>query len=435
MKIGDCTSIAIGGTQVSKAYVGSTLVWPTSPTPPQRDYSKEYLTFEIVSGGTLEFGYYTYEGTAFTRTVYYSLDNGETWTSWDNTPPSAVAGYSVSISVQAGDIVLVKGNNSTYGAQYKSTLFGGTAFFNLYGNIMSLIYGDNFDGQTALTSDYTFRNMFASSVNWLKSNVISARNLVLPSESLTRECYRGLFLRCASLVNAPELPAYTLARECYAQMFYGCTSLVNAPSLPSQRMEYLCYNSMFEGCTSLVNAPRLPSWILNQECYEAMFKDCTSLVNAPELNSTNLVIGCYSSMFAGCTSLVTAPELPATTLLGYCYSNMFAGCTSLVTAPELPATTLANHCYETMFYGCTSLETAPELPATALTSYCYNAMFKGCTNLNYIKCIATTFASYSTNNWVEGVSATGTFVKDPTATWPTTEYDGVPSGWTVVNNE
>ena len=114
---------------------------------------------------------------------------------------------------------------------------------------------------------------------------------------------------------------------------------------------------------------------------------------------------------------------------------MFQGCTSLTTAPELPATTLANGCYSYMFRQCTSLTTAPELPATTLVPNCYNYMFQGCTNINYIKAMFTSVPSNSyTSNWVSGVSSTGTFVKNSAATWTTTGDNGVPNGWTVVND-
>ena len=137
-------------------------------------------------------------------------------------------------------------------------------------------------------------------------------------------------------------------------------------------------------------------------------------------------------MFYNCTSLTTAPELPATTLVSNCYQNMFQDCTSLTTAPELPATTLAQGCYTNMFNGCTSLTTAPVLPATVLANYCYNFMFRNCTNLNYIKAMFTTTPSTTyTNNWVNGVSATGTFVKNSAAQWDVSGVDGIPTGWTV----
>ena len=168
--------------------------------------------------------------------------------------------------------------------------------------------------------------------------------------------------------------------------------------------------------------------------FNSLFKNATLLVDASDLvlPATTLASYCYSSMLRGCTSLVTAPALSATTLASYCYNSMFSGCTSLVTAPALPATTLASYCYKSMFIDCTSLVTAPALPATTLATNCYDTMFSGCTSLNYIKAMFTTEPSSSyTSNWVSGVSSSGTFVKNNSATWNVTGNNGIPNGWTV----
>ena len=118
-----------------------------------------------------------------------------------------------------------------------------------------------------------------------------------------------------------------------------------------------------------------------------------------------------------------------------CFVGLFNNCTSLVEAPELPATTLAERCYENMFNGCTSLTQAPQLPSTTLASNCYSGMFQSCTSLNYIKCLATDIsAEECTSRWVNGVSESGTFVKDPNMSSWTTGTDGIPSGWTVQDN-
>jgi hypothetical protein len=86
-----------------------------------------------------------------------------------------------------------------------------------------------------------------------------------------------------------------------------------------------------------------------------------------------------------------------------------------------------------MFYGCTSLVNAPALPATSLYEVCYNNMFYGCSKLNYIKAMFTTTpAATYLSNWVSGVSASGTFVKNSAATWENTfGVDAIPEGWTV----
>ena len=136
-------------------------------------------------------------------------------------------------------------------------------------------------------------------------------------------------------------------------------------------------------------------------------------------------------MFNGCTSLTAAPELPATTLAYGCYCAMFYSCKSLTTTPELPATTLADSCYYQMFCYCQSLTTAPELHATTLTDRCYLEMFKYCTKLNYVKAMFTDISTtYCLDSWLDGVSPTGTFVKNANATWTNTDA-GIPSGWTV----
>ena len=316
----------------------------------------------------------------------YSL-NGIGWARWD---------YSV-ITLNTGDTVYMKGNNS----KFFNNQFKMTGKIGASGNIMSLLYDNDFEGK-----------------------------LTIPSDS----CFQMVFSNCTALTTAPELPATTLAYCCYNGMFNGCTSLTNAPELPATTLAHYCYERMFYDCTSLTNTPELPATTLTFNCYTNMFMNCTSLTTAPTiLPATTLTQYCYQSMFEGCTSLTTAPGLPATTLGYYCYEWMFKGCTSLINAPTiLPATTLTSYCYDGMFRGCTSLTNAPELPATTLLSGCYHYMFSGCTNLNYIKMLATNFSSYGDlDSWVNGVSSTGTFVKHPNMTsLPIAPY-GIPEGWTV----
>lgn len=162
----------------------------------------------------------------------------------------------------------------------------------------------------------------------------------------------------------------------------------------------------------------------------------TKLTSAENLILPATTLGkfCYADMFEHGDSLTTAPSiLPATTLAEDCYGAMFAGCTGLTTAPIISATTLAPWCCSSMFYRCESLTTAPELLATTLVDGCYQNMFKVCSSLNYIKCLATTRTSSNcTAYWVDGVSPTGTFVKDANTTW-STGVDGIPTNWTIQN--
>ena len=262
----------------------------------------------------------------------------------------------------------------------------------------------------------------------------------LPSTGLAPYCYSLMFSNCSSITVPPELKATVLASYCYSSMFSGCQKLTQAPSLPATVLEEGCYNSMFSGCTSLTAPPSLPATVLVPYCYKNMFNRCSKLAKSPSLNSTDLAQGCYDSMFYQCTALKTPPALPATVIKDSCYYQMFYGCTSLETSPSLPGENLENHCYERMFKDCLKLTQAPVLNCTTLVDNCYKEMFSGCTALNYIKSMATegTIKSDGTvplalQNWLKGVSSTGTFEKPAAAVYVTDSPGGIPQGWTVVN--
>ena len=362
------------------------------------------------------------------------------------------------------------------------------------GNLLSLLYGDQFNSQTDFPNNatsYTFANLFNNN----QYISLDASELVMPISATPDHCYYQMFKGCALLAHAPSsLPAVTLSEYCYYSMFEGCTSLVDTPSIPATTFaDFCCYNmfkdctsitatptihattlgvcccegmfkgctslvsvssilpattlanscyaGMFNGCTSLTTAPILPATTMNHSCYASMFRG-TSLTTAPALPATTLAESCYSGMFLQCTSLVNPPVLQATTLAQNCYGAMFEECTSLVNAPALPANTLADSCYQAMFAYCTLLTTAPDLPATTLVNGCYAQMFSDCTSLNFIRCLATSGINQasspdrtvSTYRWVYNISASGTFHKESGVTWPE-GVNGIPSGWAVLDGD
>lgn len=322
--------------------------------------------------------------------LYYSTD-AQTWTQWD---------YS-ELSFTANSPLYLCGNNPegfSMGTEVYSKFVTGGDAFSVSGDIMSLL-----DKETDL--------------------------LVIPSAS----CFWELFRECTGLTSGPSLPATTLTDKCYYGMFYGCSGLVSAPELPAETLATNCYTTMFRGCSSLTEAPVLPATTMTNVCYAQMFQDCTALEIAPALPATVLASECYSEMFHNCTGLKVAPTLPATVLAESCYAYMFSA-SGLTSAPALPASTLASYCYQEMFAYCYSLTTAPELPAVTLSPGCYEQMFIGCTDLSSVKCLATDItASDCLNNWLEGVSAQGVFVKAANIQWPT-GASGIPEGWTVKDD-
>lgn len=219
----------------------------------------------------------------------------------------------------------------------------------------------------------------------------------------------------------------------FLDLFKQCKGITDASQLnmPSKVESYGLQN-LFQGCSSLKYPPKMPKKKVGfYGCY-GMFEGCTSLLEAPELPATSIDSGAYGYMFLKCTSLKQAPDLPAISLSTECYKGMFHSCTSLVKAMDiLPATRITSRdAYNYMFYGCTSLEVAPVLPAKEIYYNCYAGMFYECSKLNYVKALFTSGIGCC-EDWLYGVSSSGTFVKNAEATWNVVGVDGVPEGWTV----
>ena len=201
-------------------------------------YPTKYLTFEVISGSSITF---RTSSRIENYNIRYSKDNGNNWT--------MINSEDGSISVSPGDIVIVKGLNDHYSDGTFYTRFSGT--FNVYGNIMSLVYGDNFlNKQFDKTTNYQkhcFKQLFSG------SSVCDASHLILPN-NVTQGCYEGMFYDCKKLTKAPKLPATELDFTCYREMFRSCTSLIEAPDLPASAFTWTSsqeYAYMFYNCTSL----------------------------------------------------------------------------------------------------------------------------------------------------------------------------------------
>ena len=333
------------------------------------DWKNEYFTIIALTDGTISYSHK--EGS---NPMFYSINEGE----WIETT------VSVDIPVSKNDMIRFKSNRGNQAYNQETFTSGGTAQFEVAGNLMSLVAGDDF------------------------ATYVPNTNATGTDGDLYRS-FSYFFRYCTGLISAKNLIIKYCDNQSFGQFFGKCTSLFIPPKLPAMTLANGCYEYMFDGCTSLTTAPALPARTLADTCYGSMFTDCSSLKTTPELPATTLAFGCYSQMFMGCTSLATAPSV-------------------------LPSTTLETMCYKSMFAGCASLTTAPELPATTLNLMCYSGMFGGCTKLNYIKCLATDISAFNcTSSWVSDVASTGTFVKSPSMNDWTTGSNGIPEGWTVTN--
>lgn len=339
--------------------------------------------------------------------INYSIDGG-LWKTMESGVATPI--------VKSGSYVLLKSNfNGVTGNKVANGTFSATGNFDLTGNSMSLIYGDEFENQLSLTG---------------KSSV-----------------FHSLFKNCTKLksVSNSVLPATTLDDYVYSSLFNGCTGLTSIPSglLPSTELATACYYEMFKssGLTSIPSR-LLPSTELKVLCYGYMFASSEVASIPPNLlPATKIEISCYSGLFQY-TKITSIPSglLPSTELKNGCYSSMFLGCESLKSANiELPATTVNNgYEYYFMFFNCSNLTDPPIIKATSVSgNNSFGSMFKGCGKMKYLVCDMLNEPSSSiSKDWLNGVAATGTFYKNPNATLDQTitkGVDTVPTGWNITD--
>ena len=204
------------------------------------DYNSKYLTFESISKGSIIW-HNNYNTEVEGKVIYYSINEGN----WIPISSNYNVTSANTITVNKGDKIRFKGNNLTYSYNVVNQAefnFRNGVQVKIYGNIMSLIYGDNFIGQTTLTKDRTFEAIFGK-IAYKVPNIIDVSNLVLPATTLTKDCYEYMFYNCTNIKKAPVLPATTLTNLCYNSMFYGCTSLNYIKCLATDFTANGCINS------------------------------------------------------------------------------------------------------------------------------------------------------------------------------------------------
>lgn len=267
----------MGNILISEAYVGTQKVFPSEP---QHDYSQDYFTTIATESGTIRFSIESGVPTSFFSSISYSTDGGNTWTTTNNVDEQEVT---VNVNVNEGDKILWKGSGKALGHGYYDQDYYAYYYdahcsfykyegFEVEGNIMSLLNGDNFYG-TQLDSEYTYQFVLL----FANSHITSAENLIFP-QNTTWGCYNAMFSGCGYLKKAPQLLATTLADNCYYAMFNGCSLLTKAPKiLPATTLSNNCYYQMFYNCNALTTAPELPAPTLVRNCYYQMFNGCRNL--------------------------------------------------------------------------------------------------------------------------------------------------------------
>ena len=243
-------------------------------------YENEYVTIEsLEDNNTIS---WKSNKASYTQDIQYSTDKSN-WTTVTSTTSGATLA-----TLNTGEKLYLKGALTGHNNDSRYEYISSTKKFKVYGNIMSLVYSDNFINKTSLNYDYQLIGLF------YHSKVTDASNLILPATTLVTGCYSNMFRNCTLLTAAPALPATTLTNWCYEHMFDN-TSLTAAPELPATTLTNGCYAYMFANCKSLTAAPELPATTLVNKCYEYMFITSTSLNSITMLATDISASGCLTS--------------------------------------------------------------------------------------------------------------------------------------------
>lgn len=376
-----------------------------SPTP----QLEPFLTFSSPSSFTLEVvnNIKYWDGT-----LQYSI-NKTNWTTWAGTSAisSASDGTKHNIYVRGAGNTYITGTNVNTNLTRAVWRLNGSNI-SIKGSIETLLdYATVELGNHPAMATDCYKQLFAYTNTSPNSNIVDISGLILSAQTLTANCYYGLFQNNSGITNLPQINANVLAAACFYRMFYGCSSILSIPNnyLPITTLAGYCYYGMFQNCSSLTSIPTglLPATTLEEACYLNMFR-ATGITSIPTglLPATTLQVKCYYCMFYNCTNLTSIPNnlLPATTMFNECYTAMFRGCTSLTNVCALPATTLADYCYNLMFTVCTNLISIPALPALTIDGYsCYQDMFNGCSKIK----LSTTQVDDYTNEYRIPINGTG----------------------------
>ena len=207
-----------GGEPLKAIYSLGEKVWPTDEPEPV-DYSKQYFRISpegniyaeiILTIGSLG------DGNVENYDLYYKRNYENNWTKITSTETKLKLRENTYVELKGVNDKLCKSSDDYFHIMTANGLYNHI----VSGNIMSLLYGDDFIDKKELKSSSSFSHLFKQD-----KNLSDASNLILPATTLTPWCYSDMFWFCQSLSKAPELPATTLEKYCYDSMFYYCSKL------------------------------------------------------------------------------------------------------------------------------------------------------------------------------------------------------------------
>ena len=225
---------------INNAVVDGYYFYDDNYNPPEIDYTKEYLTItSFEDNNTCTFSWYS--GAQNINSVSYSKDK----TNWTKTTSSG----NINVYLNKGEKVYFKASvNYTSGFRYGAfdttySSFHCTKKWEVSGNLMSMVYEDNFIDKTTFrtVNEHCFLGFFCAGnydvegTTW--ATLMSAKHFVCPITQITgtpHGCFARMFQH-QPLIYAPKEMIYNEGSTVPSNFFWGtfkdCTLLQETPLL------------------------------------------------------------------------------------------------------------------------------------------------------------------------------------------------------------
>lgn len=337
----DCEYMCADGTEQAWLDINTPITWFRSLTITATEASTVYLN--VVGSPTY--------------TMKYSLNGSD-----EQAMPTSSAS---AITMAAGDKLVLSGTITSKSASDYTTITG-TGKWNVSGRLASL------NDFAATTPAHAYAHVFAG----------------------------------APVVSVSEMSVGGMAVGAYMNAFNGCTQLTSTPVLPSTTLSSDCYSGMFAGCTALTISPDLSATTAADRCYYKMFDGCSSLNNIGDFALTTLAEeACRYTWRGTAIKKFDFSQITTNALLGLSEACSVSQVEELI----LPTIATDYGCYNSICWDCVSLTKVTFGNVVDPTELSFNCAFKGCTSLsNVTGSFYGTFGTESLRRTFEGTAITDT---------------------------
>lgn len=367
-------------------------------------YDGDYLT--LVCGDANDIVVYT--ANAFS----YKVGNNA-WTD--------VSAGSQEVDIQGGDVIRFKGYSgiTEFTCYERNGQRTGTKPYRVFGNVMSIFWGDDFAGKRDFPNGNKRLPMFSGGLT-------DAGDLIIPLE---------------------EIGTVGTSSGVCQYMFRNCTYLTKTPTLRARKIgDYGC-KEMYRNCTSLTEAHDMVAEIYGKEACKDMYRDCTALIKGPVFQ-TKKITGrdAFYYAFSGCTALTEAAEFPNEIEVrdSGAFQSMYEECRALRTAhgfrlSQKPST--AGYTFAGTYYNCTQLYSGVSFELYNVCDMDFSSTLKrtsGGAELQPFTLKATVvtsqqnmcFGMYSEGEWLQN-RYSGTIYSTQAVKDQMVLENAIPAGWSV----